>query len=80
MGVRLTIRLVLLPLLLVSPVAAQEINTGLLESFPHDELKTFRFLMQERKSPDGLADDPESEEFTREQLTEQLVQAGFRPG
>ena len=74
---------VLLPLAitlaLCLPATAQKIATGYAEEFPIGELKTFQFLKQERKSPDGLAEDPESEQFIRERLAEELVAAGLRP-
>lgn len=66
-------------LLLCVPATAQKIATGYAEGFPIGELKTFQFLKQERKSPDGLADDPESEQFIRERLGEELIAAGLRP-
>jgi len=67
-------------LLLMAPYAlSQEIATGYAESVALGELQTFQFLKQDRQSPDGLADDPETEEFIRNQLGGQLVAAGFRP-
>ena len=56
---------------------AQQIETGYDESFPLAELKTFNFFPQERSKPDELANHPETEQFIKDSLIQQLRSIGL---
>ena len=58
---------------------AQEIQTGYQPDSPLSELKTFRFFNQQRTAPDGLADDPVTEEQLRTLLIDNLTSIGLEP-
>jgi hypothetical protein len=56
---------------------SQEIRSGSDPQFKLTQLKTFNFMVQQRKSPDGLAANPGVEQLIRENLEAQLVAAGY---
>ena len=56
---------------------AQEIQTAFDSNIPLSQLKSFNFVIQERKSPDGLATNPEMEKLIRENLESQFLAVGM---
>ena len=58
---------------------AEEIQTAHEPDANLSALSTFRFLSQQRTAPDGLADDPVTEEQLRTLLTDNLTSIGLEP-
>jgi hypothetical protein len=56
---------------------ALDVQTGFDPKFPLSQLKYFGFAKQERKSPDGLATNPRTEDLIRENLEFQFSAIGM---
>lgn len=71
-------RLLLIGLWCGAVLPGQTIESGYDPEFPLSKIRTFAFMQQDRKSPDGLVDDPAAEARLRECIDDRLSEAGLQ--